>query len=350
MAITLYNLGKVPWADSQLIYHALGNLGREALSLVSPATPYVCVGFHQDTAQEVDLDYCRQAGIPLFKREVGGGAVYLDGNQLFFQLILRRDNLLLPANRDKFYRRFLEPVVEAYRRVGIDARFKPVNDVVTGAKKISGTGVGEIGPCVVFVGNMILDFDFQTMARVLKVPDEKFRDKFAKTMQGNMSTIRQELGPVAEAWTEEKLNAIMADEFAKVLGPLEPAEMDDELRAEMDRLGSIMLTEDWLTRKGRRIPGRKVKVRAGLELVRRTHKAPGGLLRAEWQLVEDRYQGLNISGDIFAFPPSALGSLEQTLEGAPRREAAQMLEDFLERTGAEFPGVAAEDWLALLKP
>lgn len=350
MAIGLYNLGKVPWADSQLIYHALGSLGREALSLVSPATPYVCVGFHQETVQEVDLDYCRQAGIPLFKREVGGGAVYLDGNQLFFQLILRRDNPLLPANRDRFYRRFLEPVVEAYRRLGIDASFKPVNDVVTGTKKISGTGVGEIGPCVVFVGNMILDFDFQTMARVLKVPDEKFRDKFAGTMQANMSTIRHELGPAADQWTEERLNAIMADEFAKVLGPLEPLDMDAELRAEMDRLAGLMLTEDWLMRKGRRLAGRKVKVRAGLELFRRSHKAPGGLLKAEWQLVEGYYQNVSISGDIFAFPPSALESLEQTMEGAPRREAAQTLEYFLERTGSEFPGVSTEDWLALLKP
>ncbi len=55
----LYNLGKTPWEDSQLIYHALARLGREALVLVSPASPYVCLGFHQDAEQEVDLDFCR---------------------------------------------------------------------------------------------------------------------------------------------------------------------------------------------------------------------------------------------------------------------------------------------------
>ena len=49
----LYNLGKVPWLDSQLIYHALAHMGQEALSLVSPATPYVCIGFHQDVEQPV---------------------------------------------------------------------------------------------------------------------------------------------------------------------------------------------------------------------------------------------------------------------------------------------------------
>jgi lipoate-protein ligase A len=33
--VELYVLGKVPWEVSQLIYHALAHLGREALVLVS---------------------------------------------------------------------------------------------------------------------------------------------------------------------------------------------------------------------------------------------------------------------------------------------------------------------------
>lgn len=55
----LYNLGKVTWRESQLMYHAMAYLGREGLLLVSPAEPYVCIGFHQDVTQEVDLEYCR---------------------------------------------------------------------------------------------------------------------------------------------------------------------------------------------------------------------------------------------------------------------------------------------------
>ena len=85
----LYDLGKAPWAESQLIYHALARLNKEALVLVSPAEPYVCVGFHQDAAQEVDLAYCRARNLPVFRREVGGGrgisgprpAVLADGAQ-----------------------------------------------------------------------------------------------------------------------------------------------------------------------------------------------------------------------------------------------------------------------------
>ena len=61
----LLNLGKVPWLESQSIYHALATLGRETLVLLSPSTPYVCIGFHQDLEQEVDVDFCRKNDIHL---------------------------------------------------------------------------------------------------------------------------------------------------------------------------------------------------------------------------------------------------------------------------------------------
>jgi len=82
--VELYNLGKVPWEESQLLYHALAKLGRESLCLLSPATPYVCIGFHQDVSQEVDLEFCLTHGIPVFRREVGGGAVFLATHILSF--------------------------------------------------------------------------------------------------------------------------------------------------------------------------------------------------------------------------------------------------------------------------
>jgi len=345
----LYNLGKVPWSTSQLIYHALARLGREALSLVSPASPYVCVGYHQDAEQEVDLAFCRANDIPVFRREVGGGAVYLDGDQLFFQLILRRDNPALPAGREAFYRKFLQPIIDVYRRLGIPAEFKPINDVVVDGRKISGTGVGEIGDCVVFVGNLILDFNYEMMSRVLKVPDEKFRDKIHKTIRANLSTIRRELGPeAAAAWDEPALNGLMAEEFSDLLGRFEPRGLDQELSAVMDRLAGRMLTQDWLLHPRRLIEGREVKVRAGVKVVQRVYKAPGGLIRADFELREGRVAGLALSGDFFVFPKEGLGQLEQALEGRTPEEIPAALSAFFARAAVEIPGVGLDDWRAVL--
>src|SRR4030042_4481483 len=114
----LYDLGSVPWDQSQLIYHALPRLGRESLVLLSPADPYVCIGYHQDLSREVDVEFCEANAIPLFWREVGGGGVYLDNDQLFYQLIIHKDNPLAPGDKSSFYRTFLQHPIEPYRHLG----------------------------------------------------------------------------------------------------------------------------------------------------------------------------------------------------------------------------------------
>ena len=60
-----------------------------SLLFVNPASPYVCVGYHQDPNKEVDLAYCQEKNYPIIRRSQGGGAVYLDDNQLFYQVIAR---------------------------------------------------------------------------------------------------------------------------------------------------------------------------------------------------------------------------------------------------------------------
>ena len=191
----LYNPGRMDWADSQVIYHALADLGREALCLVHPDRPFVCLGFSQEPERELDLDFCRSAGLPVFRREAGGGSVLLDSRQIFFQVVLKRDHALVCPDRGVFYRRLLEPAVQAYRRIGIKARFRPINDISSGERKICGTGAGEIGDCVVFVGNLILDFDTRLMARLVRAPDKQFRDRLSRLMAQSIGSIRAGLGP-----------------------------------------------------------------------------------------------------------------------------------------------------------
>jgi lipoate-protein ligase A len=346
----LYIPGKIPWQESQLIYHALAKLGREALCLVSPATPYVCIGFHQDVKQEVDIDFCRAHNIPIFRREVGGGAVFLDGNQLFFQLIIKRDNPIAPQRIDAFYKKFLQPVIEVHHRIGIQAEYKPINDLVVETRKISGSGAAEIGDCIVFVGNLILDFDYETMSRVLKIPDEKFRDKVKKTIEENLSTIRRELGEATSIqWDEQTLNNMVAEEFTKVVGPLAPADKDNRLIKKMKRLESSMIDDTWLYRKAKRVEGRVVKVRAGLEVRQRIHKATGGLLRANFTVNDGTIKDIFISGDFFCFPVEAIDRLAAKLEACALDNIANVVTSFYQAEDFEIPGVTVDDWMQVFR-
>ncbi len=347
MSMKLYRLETVRWEDSQLLYHALPRLGREGLILLAPVTPYVCIGYFQDVEQEVDAAYCRENGTPIFRREVGGGAVYLDGDQLFFQLVIHRDNPLIPdGGKLAFYRKFLQAPIETYRALGISAEYRPVNDIVANGRKISGCGAAEIEDHYILVGNLIVDFDHEMMARVLKVPDEKFRDKVYKTMRDNLSTIKREIDPVP---SRDELWTLMAEEFRKILGPIKvETAVDDAWRAEADRLETQFLTDAWLYQKRHRRPDRDVKIRAGVRVLERMRKAPGGLLRAVVEVREGVVGEVSLSGDFFFYPEDKLTGLEDVLTGVSLEQVEQVVSRFYKQHGIESPGVTPRDFALLL--
>jgi len=342
----LYNLGHVPWLDSQLLYHAMPRLGMEGLVLLAPAEHYVCIGCHQDVDQDIDLDYCRTHGIPVFRRKVGGGGTYLDGQQLFFQVILHKDHPLAQGSKETLYRRLLEPVARTYSDLGVPAVYRPINDVITtDGRKVSGTGAAEIADHLVLVGNVIMDFDYETMVRVLKVPDEKFRDKVYQTLRENLTTLKREMGrlpPLAE------IIPVLASRFEEVLGPLEPADLPLAVYDEARKLETLLNSDEWLHRRGKRVPGRDVKIAAGVNVLQRLHKAPGGLIRATFEVKNVHLTWVSLSGDFFFYPAEKLEVLEAALTGVALEEVEQTIAAFYAAEGIESPGVTPADLAQVL--
>lgn len=259
----LYNLGSVNWIQSQSLYHALACLGREGLILCSPAQPYVCLGLHDDLDHEIDQDFCQAHGIPLLRRETGGGVVYLDNQQIFYQLVMRRDNRLLPLRRSSFYGSFLQPALTVLKSLGIAAEIKAPADIVIRGLKCSGNACGDIGQCVAYVGNLLLGFDHATMCNVLRLPSEDFRLTLYAIMRRHVTTLAE--------WSSQPLDysslstALLAG-FKEQLGDLKPGIVDDELRQTARVLGERLTSSQWLQLPGRRPPQRRVKIAEGVYL------------------------------------------------------------------------------------
>lgn len=288
----LFRLGLVPAAFSQAVYHVLAREGVEALLVLSPAEPYVCIGCFQNAEDCVDLEFCRIRSIPVLRREVGGGVVLIDSGQLFYQVVLKTHNPLLPFSVGAMYEKFSQAPVETYRQFGIGAKHRPVNDIVTNeGKKISGQGVADIGPCHVFVGNIILDFDYETMTRALKVPDEKFRDKVYKTMTQNLTTMKRELGYVPD---REAVASALITEFEKLLGPLEEAMIPGELMPAIEEMGRRLQSPEFVRGRMTRA-ARTLKVREGVRVGHGDFKAPGGLISAVVEVEGGKINDLEVS-------------------------------------------------------
>lgn len=312
----IYDLGRVPWHRSQLVYHALARLGREAICICSPISPYFCLGFHQDIDQEVDLAFCADNNIPVFRREVGGGGVFLDSNQVFFQLILHRRSPHVTMCREAFYRKFLEPVVRTYQSMGIPAHYEPIADLVVENRKICGTGAGEIGESVVFVGNIIMDFDFDTMAGILTMPDERFRVRVRRAMEENMTTVRRELGEEAAAqWGRPRIAELLVSEFERLLGSLVPRQVDCQLNAKMAELAKLMSNNPRRRRNGKRGRRRIVTIRSGLQLCHDLIETSAGMVSVQFEIRDGKSARVAISGEACQPFADELTRLESSFEG-----------------------------------
>ena len=142
--------------------------------------------------------------------------------------------------------------METYRAFGVQAEYRSINDIITKeGRKIAGEGGGNIGDCMVFVGGILLDFNYKAMSRILKVPDEKFRDKVFKTMEENLTTMRKELGTVPP---REEVVKVLKESFEKRIGRLKEGSLTPEIIKKMKELESWMTSDEFLHQKTPRIP------------------------------------------------------------------------------------------------
>jgi lipoate-protein ligase A len=345
--IRLLDLAPVGPIRSQSVYHAVGYaLGPDApdtIMLVSPDAPYVSIGRHQDAAREVDLEYCAEHGLPVVRREVGGGAVFLDGNQLFTQWIFHAEHL--PATVEARFERYIETLLRTYRALGIEADYRPINDVHVNGRKIGGTGAARMDRAEVVVGSLMFDFDTTTMARVLRVPSEKFRDKVRQSLEDYMTTMRRELG---QAPDRADVVATYLASCVAVLGrPIEPGELRPDELALAEAFDERFATREWLE-EGGGLHRVGVKIHEGVRVGEGAHKAAGGLIRCIATVRDERLDDVAFSGDFTALPASVPSDLDAALVGCEIREEALLarITDYYERVSPEIPGVRPSDWAA----
>jgi lipoate-protein ligase A len=258
----LFDLGELPWKQTQLIYHALGTCGEESIVICTPKEEYACVGFHQDITQELDIEFCKNQDIGVFRREIGGGTVFLDQNQIFYQIIVNRDKA--PFDQRVLFKRFLEPVIQTYKELGIKAKYNPVSDLVVNGKKISGNGGGDIGSCKVMTGSILLDFDNNKMCQLLNLPSEKFRRDVCLAMKNNLTTIKNELGYIPEV---QEIKSTLISNCERMFGTLEISEIDSTINKMIDELDKKFSDDFWLFKKMKHPKFRSIKIIEGINLI-----------------------------------------------------------------------------------
>lgn len=215
-SIRLLNLGRIaPW-QTQAVYHLLAQRMTadepDTIILCRPSAPYLCLGYHQILQSIFDRTECQQRGLPVFRRRLGGGATYLDSNQLFYQCIFHHSRM--PTMLKEIYASTLAAPVNTLKQLGLNAELRETNEIEVDGKRIAGTGGGRIEEACVVVGNLLFDFDFDAMTAVWKTPSESFRNLAAQALRQQIITLNQ----LSIPQSCDEVTEILIDSFKKCLG------------------------------------------------------------------------------------------------------------------------------------
>jgi len=293
----------------------------------------VLVGFHQSVELEVRQDYCQEKGIEINRRITGGGAIFFDETQLGWELIAQK----FDGSRDVLglYKKICSAAIKGLEKLGIDATFRPVNDIEVRGRKISGTGGTEAGDAFLFQGTLLVDFNVDTMLRALRIPAEKLKDKEIDSIRERVTCLKWELGhvpPLGEIKSaiKEGFEGAFDVEFKEM-----PMHQFEE-----EYLGEKLLkftSEDWIYKIRRPLSDDK--------MLYSIYKAEGGLIRTSL-LLDDRHGVIKyalLTGDFFAYPNRAVLDLEAALKTCRVSKAADKIRRFFLESSPEIPGVDAED-------
>lgn len=144
----------------------------------------VSIGYFQSIQEEIDLEKCSRMGVDVIRRLTGGGAV-LHEMELTYSFITKQ----YPQNIMESYRWICEAVVTSMNRLGFDASFVPLNDIVVNGKKVSGSAQTRRKGVLLQHGTLLLGADVDKMFCVLKVPSEKVKDKIIKDVKERVTSL-----------------------------------------------------------------------------------------------------------------------------------------------------------------
>jgi len=155
--------------------------------------PAISIGYFQSLADEVDIRSCKKIGVDYVRRITGGGAVFHE-RELTYSIVIPEAHPEIPKNIMKSYVRICRAVMKGLRHLGIESEYAPINDIVAGGRKISGNAQTRKIATVLQHGTVLMDVDVDKMFSILKVPNEKIKDKLIADVKQRVTSMKNLLG------------------------------------------------------------------------------------------------------------------------------------------------------------
>jgi len=302
--------------------------------------PTALVGRHQALGQEIDLDYCRKNDIGIARRITGGGAIFMEPGLLGWELAFDRKTLGVRSLPD-LTREICQAAAAGISRLGVNARFRPRNDIEVDGRKISGTGGFFDGDTLFYQGTVLVDMDPQVMVSALRVPKAKLAKRDLDSAEQRVVTLRELLGDDTPGL--EDIQSVLSSAFAERFdlemqaGDLTDAERSSAEAIYREEIG----TEEFV--------GEIEEPPAARGDLTGRQTCPGGTIATYLRLegpAQNRVRAALITGDFFITPPRVIYDLESRLRGVYLEDLIGVIRTFFEESQVEVLSVSPDDFIA----
>jgi lipoic acid synthetase/lipoate-protein ligase A len=146
--------------------------------------PSVIFGRNQVLENEVNVAYCREHGIKLYRRKSGGGCVYADMDNLMLSYVTSEDHVNFAFNR------FINMVLLVLRKLGIAATGTAHNDVMIGDRKVCGTACYHLEGRSIVHSTMLYDTNMEHMLNAITPGPEKLAQKGIQSVRQRITLLK----------------------------------------------------------------------------------------------------------------------------------------------------------------
>lgn len=317
------------------------------LALASFEKPAACLFYYNDPDREINLDFCRENGIEVGRRDTGGAPYWMDPGTLLFVLCFdKRDISGFPDTIPEAYRFLIEASAHSVnRRFHIPAVFRPLNDLEVYGKKIAGHTLTFLGNACRWAGGpQNLRPRMDLMSKALTPLPEKFADKEAKTVEARVTSFEELLGwPPSFDEVKEAYISGLEERLGVVFRAGELTAEEKAMMAERERRD---FSEEWIRAMSEE---RKFgSVPPGVQ--RREHAvkvSQGPLIRAVVLMEGDKILNISLTGSIHCLPVGIVEEIEAALKGVPGTEAGigEVVHSFFQKPGVQIAGAKPADFI-----
>lgn len=146
--------------------------------------PSVIFGRNQVLENEVNVAYCREHGISLYRRKSGGGCVYADMDNLMLSFVTSEGNVNFAFNR------FVNMVLLVLRKLGIAAMGTSHNDIMIGDRKVCGTACYHLEGRSIVHSTMLFDTNMDHMLNAITPSREKLEKKGIESVRQRITLLK----------------------------------------------------------------------------------------------------------------------------------------------------------------